>query len=483
MKKRLWFHPKWRYGGYAFAVTAVVIAVAVLVNLGFGELEGKYGWRKDLSFNNFTTQSDTTKSVLRSLPYPVHIYMLYTKGVEDLALAEILNRYQASSPLVTYEMLELNKNPGLLARFQGNAQTQLTDNSLIVFCETTGRYKILSSESFSTLGYNIESEAYGVELAYEKRITEALLYVTREEIPEIMLLTGHSELEGEAVEPLIQALTSNNYDVRFVNLRSGEALTPGALLMILSPRKDLDGEELSAITAFSKAGGALFITCDYTDNLSGMNNYLSLLRSFGMIPREGVVVASSEEPGTYFGDTPIFLTPYVLPGEATDTLRAAGMNDLILAGARAFETPEADISGLHVSPVLASGYKAYLRDIFGENSSISQQDSDPVGPFSLALIATRTQEGGKQSRTFILGSSLLLTYSDFYGISHNMEFTLRLCEYLLNQKPISLDIISKPYIRPGLKEAGRVTGGVVVVAMPLLVLALSLIVLLPRRHR
>ncbi len=485
MKKQLfWKNPKWRYGGYAFAVTAIMIAAIVLVNLGFSELETKYGWRRDLSFNNLTTQSETTRNVLNSLPYPVHIYALYTPGGEDMALMELLNRYRSNSSLVTYEMLELSKNPGLLARFQGDAQTTLASNSLIAFCETTGRYKILDSESFSTVGYSIESGEYAVELAYEKRITEALLYVTREEIPEIMLLSGHGELEGETLEPLKQVLESNNYSVRSVNLRNGDVLTKGALLMIISPtQKDMTLEELTAITAFSKAGGALFITCDFTDDLSGMSNYLSLLRSFGMVPREGVVLASLEEQDTYFGDTPLYLTPYVLPGEAADSLRAAGMDYLILAGSRAFETPAAAVSGLTVSPVLASGYKSYLRDIYGENQTTEQQDTDPIGPFSLALLAARTQEDGTLSRAFILGSSLMLTNTQFFEFSYNLEFALRMCEYLLNQKPISLDIISKPYMRPGLKETSRPVGGAVAVALPLLVLALSLAVLLPRRHR
>ncbi len=484
MKKLMfWKHPKWRYGGYAFAVTAIVITIAVLVNLGFGELETKNGWRKDLSFNNLTTQSKTTLNVLNSLPYPVHIYALYTPGSEDLSLTEVLNRYQAASSLVTYEMLELSKNPGLLAKFQGSTENTLTANSLIVSCDTTGRYKILTTESFSTVGYNIESGEYGVDLLYEKRITEALSYVTRAEIPEIMLLSGNGELEGDSVAALTQSLTSNNYSVRSVNLRSGDTLDAHALLMILSPIKDLTKEELDSITAFSKAGGALFITCDYSDDLTGMNNYLSLLRSFGMVPQNGVVIASADEPGTFFNDKTTYLTPHVLSGEATDPLIAAGANELILYGPRAFETPSTAVSGLTVTQVLASGYKAYLRDIYGENKTTAQQDTDPVGPFSLALLSTRTQEDGTLSRAFILGSSVVLTESQFYEISYNLEFTLRFCEYLLNQKPVSLDIISKPYTRPGLKEGSRVAGGAAAVALPLMVLMLALVILLPRRHR
>jgi hypothetical protein len=413
----------------------------------------------------------------------VHIYALYTPGSEDLALTEVLNRYQTGSPRVTYEMLELSKNPGLLAKFQGDTQTALTANSLVVSCEATGRYKILTPESFSTVGYSIESGQYGVDLQYEKRITEALSYVTRAEIPGIMLLNGHGELEGDNVAALTQALTSNNYSVRSVNLRSGDSLDPNELLMILSPIKDLAIDELESITAFSKAGGALFFTCDYQDDLSGMVNYQSLLRSFGMVPQNGMVIASADEPDTYYSDATTFLTPHVLPGEATDPLIAAGADDLIMAGSRAFETPSTAVSGLTVTPVLASGYKAYLRDIFDGNQGITQQDTDPVGPFSLALLCTRTQEDGTLSRAFILGSSAVLTESSIYDISYNLEFTLRFCEYLLNQKPISLDIISKPYTRPGLKEGSRAVGGVVAVALPLLVLALALVILLPRRHR
>ena len=484
MKKQVFLrHPKWRYGGYAVLITAAVIAVMALVNVGIGQLEERYGWRTDFSFNNLTTQSETTRNVLKSLPFPVHIYALYTKGQEDLTLMEILNRYQAGSSVVTYEMLELDKNPGLISRFQGDSETSLSADSLIVYCEKTNRYKILPPESFSSLGYNIESGDYGLEAAYEKRITESLLYVTRDTIPEIMLLSGHGELSGEGVTTLTQALSSNNYQVRSVDLHSGDKLTPGALLMILSPRIDLDEEELTAITGFAEAGGSLFITCEFNNDLSNMPRYMSLLRLYGIVPRDGVVVASSEEADTFFNGNTIYLTPHLLSSAATDSLLAAGFNYFIMPGARAFETPMADVSGLTVTPVLASGYKAYLRDISDGNTSPDQLDTDPIGPFSLALLSTRTQQDGTLSNVFAIGNSMMLTDGQLYTFSYNLEFLLRMCEHLLNQKPISLDIIAKPYMRPGLMDASKTAGAAVAVALPLMVLILALAVLLPRRHR
>ncbi len=482
MKTKLFLkHPKWRYGGYAAIVTAAVIAIMTLINVGFGRLEDTYGWRTDFSFNNLTTQSETTKSVLKSLPYPVHIYALYEKGQEDLTLMEILNRYRAGSSLVTYEMMELEKNPGLVSKFQGDSETSLSADSLIVYCETTNRYKILPPEGFSSLGYNIDTGEYGLEAAYEKRVTESLLYVTRETIPEIMLLEGHGEISGDGAATLAQALSANNYQVRSVDLHSGDQLTPGALLMILSPRIDLDEEELKSITDFAAAGGQLFITCDVEDDLSNMERFMSLLRLYGIVPRNGVVLASEEEADTFFNGSTVYLTPYLLSSQATDSLLTTGQNYLIMPGARAFETPATAVSGLTVTPILASGYKAYLRDFTDGNDK--QQDTDPIGPFSLALLSTRTHQDGTLSSVFALGNSMMINDVQIFTYSNNLEFLLRMCEHQLNQKPISLDIISKPYMRPGLMDASRTAGATVAVALPLMVLILALVVLLPRRHR
>ncbi len=483
--KKLHFlqHPKWRIGGYAALVTFAMIAIAVFINLGFDALEIKYGWRKDFSFNNLTTHSDTTRAVLKELPYPVHLYALYTPGEEDRQLMEVLNRYQAGSDLVTFEMLELSKNPGLISKFQSGSQEAITADSLIVSCETTGRYRILNVDSFASLGYDILQGGYSLEIVYEKSITESLLYVTRDDIPEIMLLTGHGELTGDRLQTLTQTLNRNNYTVRSVNLRNGDVLSADSVLMILAPNKDLDAEELQKITEFTSEGGALFITCDYDVDISSMANYMSLLRSYGMVPRDGVVMASVEETGTFYGSSQLFLIPHLMSSKATDSLLNEGMSYLIAPQSIAFETPAEGVSGLTVTPVLYSGYKAYLRNVSDGTLSYDQQEGDPIGPFPLALISERTQQDGKISRAFIIGNTQTLANSDLYAYCNNLEFSLRISEYLLNQEPISLNIVSKPYLRPGLQATSRTAGIAVVVILPLSVLVLALAVLLPRRHR
>lgn len=78
------------------------IAVLMAVVLLCDTLEEENGWRMDFSFNELTTQSETTEAILASLPYDVHIYALFTSGSEDLPLMELLNRYASASDRVTW---------------------------------------------------------------------------------------------------------------------------------------------------------------------------------------------------------------------------------------------------------------------------------------------------------------------------------------------------------------------------------------------
>ena len=95
--------PRLRYGAMSTAIVALVIAALILINLATTNLETRYGWRGDFSFNAVTTQSETTKQILRDLKRPVKIYALFERGEEDQPLLELLNRYSAASDMVTWE--------------------------------------------------------------------------------------------------------------------------------------------------------------------------------------------------------------------------------------------------------------------------------------------------------------------------------------------------------------------------------------------
>ena len=484
MKKvPFWRNPRWRYGSFSTLLLCAALAALIALNAAFTSLEKKNGWRADFSFNGLTTQSEITRQVLAGLEDTVHIYALYQKGNEDLPLFELLDRYAAVSDMVTWERTDVALNPGLLTRFQSDVTGEsVTNDSLVVFCEATGRWKVLSYQDFITLSLNLDAGAYEVSgLRYESRITSAIAYVTRKEIPRIIVAQGHRELDEAATGVLAELLGSHYFDVQYGRLSEMEP-KPGDLVMLLSPTRDLTDGELETLAAFADEGGSFFFTCDYTDPVAAMPNYAALMRSFGFLPKTGVVVASEEEPNTYYDNMRINLIPYMLTGEITSDL-VGSYNTLLLPSCRAFETPEQTDSGLIVTPLLSSGYGAYLHDVNGASLSLDQQDGDEVGPFALALEATRVTPSGNISRAFVLGCSALLTSEQIYAMTDAEEFILRAAQFLLDTQPTDLGIMAKAAVRPALSARSYGLGSLLLVALPLAVLAAAVIILLPRRNR
>ncbi len=474
--------PKWRHGRLSALILSGFLAVCVLVNVGVQALETEYGWRKDFSFNGYASTGAETQKVADRLTQPIDLYLLYQGSEMDSQLMELLSRYRALSPLIHVFPTDIAKNPGILTRFKGDLDTALEADTVIVSCEATGRYKVLSYDDFVTQGYNIDEGTFEVAgLAYEKHLTEALLYVTQEDIPTVGILQGHGELTEAELKNLTDFLTSNNYDSKGVHLLGGNSLEAVDLLLIADPQKDFSDGEIQAIDAFAKAGGSLFVMRDYTDPIN-LPNYFSLLRNYGVIPLPGVAVAGEKDEGSYYGER-IYLLPYMCQLDMTLPLLAGKLDILLLAGACAFEDPPVPDSSLSVATVLKTGKTAYLRDPSDGNSSIEKQPGDRTGELSLALYAHRTHATGNVSRLFAIGNSTLFTDEYIYQRTFNEEFILQVMGQLLPQKTVSLDIMATSAFHPGLKAGSQTLGIGLIASVPLLILAAALCVLLPRRNR
>ncbi|MBQ8200935.1 MAG: Gldg family protein [Clostridia bacterium] len=486
MKKvnfRFWQNPRFRYGSVSTLLVCLFFAVLVALNGVFTTLEKRNGWRVDYSFNALTTHSEATTRILDALPHPVHIYALFERNEEDLPLMELLDRYAAASPLVTWEQTSASLNPTLLTRFRGDtSDNAVTSNSLIVYCEATDRFRVLSPENFVSLTVDYETGSFtSANYTYESEITAAIDYVTRATIPVVYVIQGHDELDANTSAVLSSLLMNNHYDVRYAPLSSIE-LNAEDLVMFLAPVRDLTDSELTEITDFTAQGGSILFACDYSDPLVSMPNYTALLRSYGFLPLEGVVVASREEPDTYYEGNRTILLPDMYATDVTLDLLLNGANTLLMSTARAFEIPETTDNTLTVEPMLVSGEKSYLRGLSTTSTSLEKQEGDLTGPFALALQARRFSPSGDVSRAIMLGSTTLLTSDYFHAMTHSQEFIIRMMDYLLDSSASNLGIMARAAIRPQLSAESVTMGSIMLVALPLAVLAAALLILYPRRH-
>ncbi len=467
-----------------FASTAaLVLFVLLMVGLviGMDALEHRRALRMDLSFNGITTQGDATNRILLGLTKPVHVYALYSPGQEDKQLIGLLERYAAKSPMFSFSVENLARNPRLLTSISSSLEDAPVGNdSLIVHCPETDRTRILTGGDFIAQGFDMQSDAfYAAGLNYERSLTEAVLYVSSERTPTLQILSGHGELAQADLVDMEALLKRFNYDLRYVQLLRGDTLDPLSPLMILSPQKDITEAELHQLDRFSRAGGSVFITWDY-DTSQSLPNLQAFYRGLGFVRRPGLVVAQDDAPESYY-NYPAILVPYMQSTEPTASLVDAKQTMIIMPGAVSFEEPDELGSDLIWQSVLMSG-PAYIREGDDIAEDLSQRPEDETGTFILAMLSNRAYEDGTRSRAFIAGSSGPFVDGWMHANTYGAELLLNVVDYLDPADPISLSIDAKTAFRPPLNPTTPWLTNLLLLLPPGIVLLAALIILLPRRR-
>lgn len=457
-------------------LTASVLAVRIT-----DDLEQKRALRLDFSFNSVTTQSEQTSQVLRSLPYPVHAYALFTPGMEDQSLIGLLNRLAALSPQFTYSLENLVQNPMLVNTLSSSLQDdQVNADSLILVCETTGRTRVLNTYNYLEQSFDTDAQAYVLSgLSYEKSMVEALLYITLDSVPAVRILNGHGELTADETAYMESFLASHHFEISRINLLSGDQLQKEDLLMILSPQKDLLESELKLLTEFSRSGGSIMITSDYSDP-DTLPLFDSLYRQMGFERKPGIVIAEGADLEAYI-DNPLFLTPYMDMTEPTAPLIGAGQTRLRLPGSRALGVAALSET-IQVEPLLTSG-QAYIKSVEQANQTLAKESSDEEGQFYLALLSDYAHPSGTHARGMMIGNSAILIDSWLHEVTYGAQFLLHMVNYLSAEEPINLEIAPKTLVREQLNIPQPWVPILIIFLLPLLVAATAIPVLLKRRRR
>ena len=467
------------------AVTLVLLAGSLIaLNIGAETLEKRYGWRGDYSFNSISTHSGVTKDTLEHLEHPVHMTALFRKGDEDAPLIELLNRYAAASDLVTWEQADPGLNPALLQRFTTDSAAP-GENSLIVFCEETGKWRILGPGDYVSLGMDTETGEYSYTgWTYERSITNAIAWVTREKTPKIVIVQGHGELAGDALTHFDGLLSANRFEVIYADLgRADYTPDPEDALVFFSPQTDINEEELAKLQAFANAGGSFLFTCDYSDPVARMPRLAALMRSYGFQPLDGIILADRKDPDSYYNGNRMYLIPEMCSTDLTMDLIGSGAVRILLQGARGFAEPEETDRNLVESPLLRSAETAYRKVLTGDSTSLEKAEGDEDGPFTLALQARRVTGGGYVSRACAVGCSAMLTDGQVYSMTDCQQLIVRMAEFLLNLDASDLNILAKEATRPALGIGSLRTGAVLITLLPAAVLLSALLVLRKRKTK
>lgn len=420
-------------GSYSMGITAIVIAVLVVINLIVGQIPEKYT-QVDVSTQKLYTISDTTVKYLKDMNTDVTIYHIVQSGKEDSVLERMLTRYEEESKHIKVEKKDPVLYPNFTSQYTGD---DVADNSLIV----------VAGEKSKVISY---SDLYETEMDYttyqtnttgfdgEGQIDSAISYVTSENLPVIYTLEGHEELELNS--SLTDSLQKANYDVQSLNLLTQDAVPKDTgCLMIAAPQKDLSEEEAQKIITYMEAGGKVMIFTEYTG--TDMPNLKSVLENYGVTTGDGVIMEG--DTGHYIMQRPYYIVPTIDSSDITSDIKSN--NRYVLAPiSQPVKTLSDYRDTLQISSLLSTSDKAYIKTDVQNMTTYEKEDSDEEGSFQVGVSVTEQVDDDNTTQLVCFGCASLLDEATDQQVSGgNTDLVLAALGWMCKNDAPVIDVTSK----------------------------------------
>lgn len=479
IQKRRWAFSKKMIGTGAFSAGMIVImcAICVVVNLVVTALPAKYT-SIDCSATKLYSLTNDTKDRVSKLDEDITIYVLNSKKSKDAKIDETINRYKDLSSHINVKYVDPATSPKF---YQDYTDTTPTTNSLII--ESKNRSKVIDyndiyeyDSSSYYYGYQSQSSITGYDA--EGQITSAIEYVTMDadELPVIYQITGHNETEiGSNFQSV---LSKANANLKSLELFNEEKVPEDATAIIInSPTVDFNDEDAQKVIDYLNGGGkAMIIGCyAYNDELANFNKILS---AYNVSFKTGVV---AENDSSKYYQNPLYLLPTV---ETTDYTSDATDGYVFLAGSCAISYPE-DTDDVTYTKLLSTSDSAVLKKDWKNITTSKAEDADENGPFTTGLAVNDSSTGAS---IVVFGTPYVVDDSYDNAVSGNnadmfkdvitsMTGNVELASSVIPVKDYTLSNITINTLQ------AVVTGLIIMIAVPILLIIIGIVVWAMRRKK
>ena len=369
-----------KHGSYSIALSAVVVAGAVVLNVIASELPSQYTLF-DMTREQLSVLRDQTKELLDGLSEDVTLYYLVQDSSRDTTVSRLLKRYDDYSDHVTLT----EKDPVVYPKFASQYTDEaVTENSVIVVCGDRSRvvpYEDMYESEFNYNYYSYETTGFDAE----GQITSAIAALSSDAVPKLYTLTGHGEMA--LADSLARSIEKENIETDSLNLITADRVPEDAdCILIVSPTSDLSQEESEKLLDYLKAGGRAVVITDYTEEK--LTNLASVLSYYGTEITDGVIV---EGDSRYYVQMPYYLVPEIENTEISADM-TGGSAYVLLAAAQGITVSDELRDGVAVTSVLKTSPSAYSKTDVQNMSTYEKEDGDLDGPFGLGVLVTETVE-------------------------------------------------------------------------------------------
>lgn len=459
-----------RGGSYSLMVTAIVLAILVVVNVFVSALPTTLT-KYDISSTKLYSITSNTKVVVNALDQDVTIYWIVQSGEEDEIIENLLGKYESLSDHIEV----VKRNPDVYPTFaEQYTDETVANNSLVVECGERSRY--ISYSDIYVQEADMYSYSYTTSFDGEGAITSAIDYVVSEELPQLYVLEGHGESELPAT--FSDQIEKDNIEMTTLSLLTEDAVPKEAdCVMIYAPASDISEEEKKMLADYVEEGGKLLVMAGPVED-GELENLSALLEDYGVETTEGIVVEESREH--YAFQAPYVLIPDMNSDEITDSLIEENYYPIIPIAQGLTVTGSYGTAA--VTQLLTTSESSFSKIAGYELSTYDKEEGDIDGPFAVAVSIETANEG---KIIWFASSDFLVDQYNAYSSGANVDLGMNALSALIGEREaIAIRSKSLNYNYLTISEsAASVLKTVMIGAFPLTYLGIGIFVILGRRRR
>ena len=405
-------------GFYSLAVTAVVLAIIIAVNIFVSTLPTTLT-KYDISSSKLYSITSNTKVVVNSLEQDVTIYWVVQADQEDDVIENLLGKYESLSDHIEV----VKKNPDVFPTFTEQYTSEdVPNNSLIV--ESGERSRYISYYDIYLAESDMYSYSYTTSFDGEGAITSAIDYVVTEELPQVYVLEGHGETELPST--FADSIEKENMEVNSLSLLTTKEVPEEAdAVLIYNPQSDISEEEAEMLSEYAKDGGKLLVMSGPVEG-GELPNLNSILEDYNISVTEGIVVEGNSN--YYAFGYPYVLMPEMASSEITDTL----INENYYAIMPLSQGLQVGTTSTGtVTQILTTSYDAFSKVAGFELDTYEKEDGDIDGPFTLGV---SIETSGAGQIIWYSASDFLNDMYNAYSSGANVDLAMNSLSSLIGER-------------------------------------------------
>lgn len=389
------------------SVTSAIlfIVIVVIFNIVFESFLGnRLKW--DWSQTDMFSVGDVTEQLVGGLDKDVKIVGLYTKGslgqYADVEL--LLEKYaELSKGKITIQYIDPVQTPSIIKQLDPDDLLKPEQQTFVVRCDSTNKGKIITQADIyqTEIDENYQQQITGV--IAERSFSGAIVYAISEKTPVVYMTKGHNEIDYKTeYTTMTSILQDNNFLVKDLDLLIADTIPADAeLLIMLSPKNDINANEKDLIDKYLKTGKGLLVMSEYNNSTFPVLN--TLLADYN-IEMTNNRIREVDTERIYQNNAYFFLADAPASFVTTESINSG----TLIQNARVITEIKNAKEWITINPVFQTGEQALIE----ENG-----DPDKTGEPFVTDIALASENRGFVDGTTVVNSAKIIVIgaTEFMG--------------------------------------------------------------------